>query len=450
MARPLYDTLYNVYTQHPLRMHMPGHKGKAEGLFADIAKIDFTEITPTGNLYTMEGPCKDAEDLAAKFAGARDALFFTCGSTQGIYTMLCEAVGMGGTLILERGCHKSVYHAMAMLDITPYYIYAPTLPSTELSGPVTADIINEAITNCPEAKAVFLTCPTYYGVATDIAPLAELCHKNGMYLLVDQAHGAHFPAVGLPSAAAQGADLSVVSTHKTWPALGSSSILYVGQDAPFEKLRLKTTSAIFGTTSPSWPILASIDYAREELETGCAYFAVAEGCRMLRNKINENTPFRAMTDTPDYPLDPCRLTVDTLAGGLPGHEAQALLEQQNIYIEMSDQRYIVMILTCSDTQADLDRLYAAIAALPAGAPVPVEAAAPAPRPITRVTVRQALFGKKEQGVLKDSIGRISAGIAAPYPPGIPILAPGEEITEKHVAYLEKKSYNILEYVDLVP
>lgn len=451
MARPLYDTLYNVYESDPLRLHMPGHKGKAEGLFSDIARIDFTEITPTGNLYTMEGPCAEAEALAAHFACAGDALFFTCGATQGIYTMLCEAVGMGGTLILERGCHKSVYHAMALLDITPHYIYVPQLPGTELSGPVTEELVAEALNRCPQAKAVLLTSPTYYGVVSELAPISALCHRHGKALLVDQAHGAHFPAVGLASAVCQGADLAVVSTHKTWPALGSSSILYVGKDAPFEKARLKTASAIFGTTSPSWPILASIDYARAGLEghLGDQYRRCSAQVALLRRRINENTAFHALSPQEGLTLDPCRLTVDTLSGGLSGFAAQTLLEKQNIFIEMADQRYLVMIFTCCDTPEDLERFYTALTGLPTAAAVPADQA-PAPTAISRVRLRQALFGPRESGTLKDSVGRVCGCFAAPYPPGIPILAPGEEITEKHVAYLQKKSYNIEESVDLVP
>ena len=130
MAAPLYDSLLSFAQTNPLRMHMPGHKGVCEGLFSEITRIDFTEIAPTGNLYTGEGAITEAEALCANYAGAKSALFFTCGSTQGIYTMLAEAVGMGGELILERGCHKSVYNAMALLDITPHYIYAPPIPHT--------------------------------------------------------------------------------------------------------------------------------------------------------------------------------------------------------------------------------------------------------------------------------------------------------------------------------
>ena len=448
MSAPLYDHLISFAKTAPLRMHMPGHKGIGSGLFSDIYPIDFTEIAPTGNLYTGEGVISEAEALCADFAGAKAALFFTCGSTQGIHTMLAEAVGMGGTLILDRGCHKSVYNAMALLDITPYYIYPDSLPNSPLSGAFTIGKIADAIASCPDAKAVFLTSPTYYGIITNLAPIAALCHRHGMFLLVDQAHGAHFPVLGIPSATAQGADLSVVSTHKTWPALGSSSVLYIGRDI-FDRLHLKRTGSIFGTTSPSYPILASIDYARDQLEgaDGEAYRHCADLVRSFREKINQNSPFHALTDSHMLLLDPCRLTIDTLCAGLSGNQADTLLQLQNIYVEMSDERYLVLILTCRDAEAAFSRLWDGLMSL---LPYCKEKTDPAPEllppePIIRCSIRSALFGVKKELPLSAAIGKVSAGIVAPYPPGIPILAPGEEITEKHIAYLQKKSYNIEEY-----
>lgn len=450
MAAPLYDSLVSLAKSNPLRMHMPGHKGIGEGLFSDITSIDFTEIEPTGNLYTGKGTISDAEDLCAQYAGAKSALFFTCGSTQGIYTMLAEAVGMGGELILERGCHKSVYNAMALLDITPHYIYAPPIPGTSLAGAVTPEQVEDALCRYPAAKAVFLTSPTYYGVVTDLAPIADLCHRFHTYLLVDQAHGAHFPSVGLPSAPEQGADLSVVSTHKTWTAMGSSSVLYVGSDA-FDRLHLKKTSSLFGTTSPSYPILASIDYARARLEgsDGDAYRHCADLTAAFRERINGNSPFHALTPSDNLTLDPCRLTIDTR--GLSGHQADELLQRQNIYVEMSDEHYIVLILTCRDDEASFARLWNGIVSLMphCNHQTKSEILDLPPKPEIRCSIRAARFGKQETIPLKSAAGRIAADIIAPYPPGIPILAPGEEISQKHIAYLQKKSYNIEEYIAVV-
>lgn len=446
MSTPLYDALLALSGSDLLRLHMPGHKGRAGGLFEAVSAIDFTEITPTGNLYTGEGPIREAEQLCARAAGAKDALFFTCGSTQGIFTMLSAAVGLGGTLVLERGCHKSVYHGMGLLDITPVYLTPAPLPGTALPAPLTADQAEAALTGHPEAKALFVTSPSYYGLRADIASLADVCHAHGAWLLVDEAHGAHFPFVGLPSAVALGADLAVVSTHKTWPALGSSSILYVGDNFPMDALVLKEQSSYFSTTSPSYPILASIDYARDQLEgnAGAAYQDTARRTAELRRRINENTPFHAFCGEDGLSLDPCRLTVDTLVGGLSGHRASDLLEAQNIYMEMADERYLVAILTCADGEPEFQRLWAGFQSLIsyAGQDTAELPLSLPPLPERCQSIRAAMFGDREMVPLKDAAGRISGQIVAPYPPGVPILAPGEEITEKHIAYLQKKSYNI--------
>ena len=444
MSAPLFQSLSRFAESDPLRLHMPGHKGRLEGAFLGFAELDVTELAPTGNLYTGEGPITEAEALYARAAGAREALFFSCGSTQGIFTMLAAAVGMGGTLILDRDCHKSVTHGMALLDITPVYLRPGTIDGLALPSPVTPELLIPALEAHPEARAALVTCPSYYGVAADLRPLAAACHKRGVFLLVDQAHGAHFPWVGLSSATEQGADLAVVSAHKTLPALGSASVLLVGQAAPWSRQALKEQSALFATTSPSWPILASIDLAREALEgpAGDRYRAMAAAVGDLRRRINRETAFHALTEAEVPALDPCRLTVDTLRGGLRGEEADRLLQRENIFVEMSDERYLVAILTCGDRQEDLGRFLSALKGLPRGNSPEAPPLSPPPLPKRVLSIREALFGPSERLPLRDAAGRIAAQIVAPYPPGIPVLAPGEEISQIHIAYLQKKSYNI--------
>ena len=452
MNTPLYDALITYAQTSPLRLHMPGHKGVLPPPFQTLAALDVTELEPTGNLYTMEGPIAPAEDLCARAAGAEDALFFTCGATQGIFTMLCAAVEMGGTLIVDRSCHKSVCHGMGLLDITPRYLTPPVLPELSLPAPITPGLLRQTLESTPNAQAVLITNPSYYGLRTEIAPLAEICHAFGVYLLVDEAHGAHFPFVDLPSAVSQGADLAVASAHKTWPALGSSAILYRNSRFPKEKPVLKSLSAMFATTSPSFPILASIDYARGllEREYGMRYRETARHTARLRQRINRQTPFHALCAEDGLSLDPCRLTIDTTPGGLTGYQADALLRKQNIYMEMADERYIVAILTCCDGPEECSRLFQALCALPTMPPLSREPLPLLPEPNIRSSIRQSLFGPREFLPLRTAAGRISAEIVAPYPPGIPILAPGEEITEKHIAYLQKKSYNIDESIAAVP
>lgn len=448
MDAPLYNALFDLAQAQPLRLHMPGHKGRLSGPLSACSLVDFTEIAPTGNLYTGEGPIAQAEALYAKRVHARDALFFSCGSTQGIQTMLLAAVGMGGTLILDRGCHKSVYNAMALLDITPVYLQPPLLSGTSLPSPISPELLGEALKKHPEARAVMLTTPSYYGVITPLKPLSELCRRHHAFLLVDQAHGAHFPVLGLPTALEEGADLCVVSAHKTLPALGSSAVLLIGPQAPWPALALKQMSSVFSTTSPSYPILASIDYARAILEgeAGGAYRRMGELVSRLRENIVKTTPFSVLADAPGLSLDPCRLTIDTLSGGLSGHQADELLQKQNIFVEMADERYLVCIFTCCDRPEDLERLLSGLRGLPKNVGAHTSDPSLPPLAAPKMSLRSALFGPKEYLSLRKAAGRISAQLLAPYPPGIPVVAPGEEITEKHIAYLRKKSYNIDDYI----
>ena len=453
MNTPLFDALTAFAGSDPLRLHMPGHKGRLPSPFGPLAALDVTELAPTGNLYTGEGPIAPAEDLCARAAGAADALFFSCGSTQGIFTMLHSAVGMGGTLLLDRQSHKSVYHAMGLLDITPRYLTPPVRADLSLPEPVSPALLESALAQTPEAAAVLVTNPSYYGVRADLASLAAVCRRFGVLLLVDEAHGAHFPFVDLPSAVALGADLAVASTHKTWPAMGSSAVLYRGAHCPIPKSELKAGSAIFATTSPSFPILASIDYARGLLEGeyGETYRACAEQTALLRAAINQKTPFHALVPEDSLSLDPCRLTVDTRAGGLSGFGAEQQLRAQNIYMEMADERYVVAILTCCDSPETFESLLSAFLSLtPDGAPAQDDPLPELSPPQIRCSIRRALFGPREPLPLRAAAGHISAQIVAPYPPGVPILAPGEEITEKHIAYLQKKRYNIDESIAAVP
>lgn len=453
MDTPLLDALMAFAESAPLRLHMPGHKGSLPGPFAALSALDVTELAPTGNLYTGEGPIAPAEDLCARAAGAEDALFFSCGSTQGIFTMLHSAVGMGGTLLLDRQSHKSVYHAMGLLNIVPRYLMPPVRADLSLPEPVSPALLEAAFAQTPEAKAVLVTSPSYYGVRADLAALAAVCRQFGALLLVDEAHGAHFPFVDLPSAVALGADLAVASTHKTWPALGSSAVLYRNGHCPISKATLKASSAIFATTSPSFPILASIDYARGLLEGeyGEKYRACAEQTASLRAAINQKTAFHALVPEDGLSLDPCRLTVDTQQGGLSGFGAEQQLRAQNIYMEMADERYVVAILTCCDGPETFERLLSAFLSLaPDGTPTRDTLLPELPVPKVCCSIRQGLFGPRTQLPLRAAAGQISGEIVAPYPPGIPILAPGEEITEKHIAYLQKKRYNIDESIAAVP
>ncbi len=442
MSAPLYDALRALAGTDPLRMHMPGHKGRPiAGHFAGAAAIDFTELPGTGNLYLADGPIHEAELSFARFAGAERCCFLTGGSTLGLYAMLAAAARPGERVLLDRGSHKAAYNACAVLGLEAEYLYAPLLSPFGIASGITPEALDAALEK-GRFRAVLVTSPTYYGICLPLRELAETAHRHGVLLLVDGAHGAHFPAVGLPSACALGADAEVCSAHKTLPALGQTALLYssASLEAP-----LRGAASVFGTSSPSYLLMASMDLGRDALEgaDGVRYRAAAEKTDALRRQLLQETPFLPLTpELAGRPLDPCRLTVCTAAGGLTGFEAEALLRgKHGVYCEMADDRNLVFILTCADTPADFDRLRGALAALPFSGggllPPPEET----PRAQRILSLREAFFSPKEEVLQAEAEGAVCGGLFAPYPPGIPILAYGEKIEKIHLAYLRKKRYN---------
>ena len=246
MSTPLYDALTQFAAQNPLRMAMPGHKGKPiPGLPAEYARLDFTELPPTGNLYGEDMDCiAQAEQAWAEAWGADSCLFLTGGSTQGIHTMLM--LSDSDTILIDRVSHRSIHTGLALLGKTPVWLTRPWLSDVGTAGPLEPETVEAELKAHPECRAVCVTSPTYYGVLSDIPTLAQVCHRHGAKLLVDGAHGAHLFLLG--ENPYRGADLVTVSAHKTLPAPGQSALLF-GSSIAFDQLR--QASLIFATSSPS-------------------------------------------------------------------------------------------------------------------------------------------------------------------------------------------------------
>ena len=414
MNAPLYYALTAFADTDPLRMHMPGHKGKGLPGWEQLARVDFTELPPTGNLYEAGGAIGEAEALWAKAFGMQECLMLTCGSTQGIHSALTLTCSIGSTLLADRNCHRSVYHTMALLDLTPVYLMEKTPQGVE-----------KILKNVPETETVCITSPDYYGRLYDVTGISEVCHRFGAKLVVDGAHGAHLPFMGIDHY--RGADLVVCSAHKTLPAMGQAALLFSGGAYTGDDLR--RAASIHGTSSPSYPILASMDLARawmESREGQACYQAVCRRVKELRTK------FPALDGEN---LDPGRLTLRIK----DGYEAERLLQKQGIWPEMADRGHVVFIVTGADSMEDLDRLERALEKLDLQRDTDTYPVPPQPEIVLRP--RQALFAPTKTVSLEESEGCISACQIAPYPPGVPVVAPGEVISKKHLAYLQEIGYN---------
>lgn len=292
-----------------------------------------------------------------------------------------------------------------------------------------------------------ITSPNYYGICQDIPAIASICHTHGAKLVVDAAHGAHFPAVGLPSPIQQGADLAVLSAHKTLYAMGQAAMILSNGTIDGEKLR--EGAALFGTSSPSYAILASLDLARDLLEQDDSYQRTAQAVKQLKVRLSQT---RFLPLSAGISLDPCRLTISTAGTNLSGNAlSDRLYARFGIACEMSDLRNLVCIVTPADLPQNLTLLEQALLALsqevqPFPQPTPL---APLPHPKPVLSVRRAMLGACDALPLSEvRSGMVCARPVTPYPPGVPVLWPGEEITRQHIVFLTNQCYNTVSRVFL--
>ncbi len=439
---PLYDALTKRALENKRRFHMPGHKGKDvfESSLAGAANLDFTELYGTGNLYDGTYPIADAEKLAAQAFGVPDAYFLTGGTTQGIYAATKLLVKEGERVLIDRGCHKSVYRAMALFDAMPVYLTPKTSEPCNIPVAVTAEDVAKALDRDESIRTVVLTCPTYYGVVCDIKAIAKEVHKRGARLLVDQAHGAHFPFTpGMANAVALGADIAVTSLHKTLPALGQAALLTVANG--FDPRQVREATSLFGTSSPSYAIMASMDLTREYMEregsVRCA--ELKERLIELRQTINKTSALFALNLKDG---DPLRLCVCTRGIKLSGYDAAAYLENEcGVVCEMADVYNVLFIITPADSAEDIQMLENALYKLANhGGQEELPQTALISLPRQKCTLRQALFANSKQIPLSQAIGKTAAESICPYPPGIPTVALGEVIEREHVEYLYQRGF----------
>ena len=425
---PLYDAIRAYAGQNPARFHMPGHKGKLLPApeLQPIAPLDVTEIDPTGDLFSGGEPFDTAQQLWARHFAMDNCLFLTGGSTLGLHAALALFCRPGDQVLIDRGCHRSVYNALALLDLEPVYLPRPWRAGEGITGPISPQDVENLLDSHPNIKTVCITSPTYSGVLSDVAELSHLIHARGGKLIVDGAHGAHLPFLGVD--AFSGCDALICSAHKTLPALGQSALLFTNGVDPRQ---VRQMTSVFGSSSPSYPMMISLDCARDYLE--------GEGAEEYRRAARRTAALRAAFPSlgeGELRLDPTRLTLTSP----DGNALARALEGENIWPEMADRGHVVLILTAQDSQADLNRLEQALERRRdlLGAP-PILPPPPLPKPAC--SPRQALFAPVERLPLSDCLGRVAAGQLAPYPPGVPVVAPGEVIGEKELAYLKKIGYN---------
>lgn len=436
METPLLDALKQYAAKAPARFHMPGHKGRApQGL--DLFSLDVTELPPTGNLYEGGDVIARAEGLWAELFGFPTCQFLTGGSTQGLHAALLLCARRGREVLADRCSHRAVHNAMAMWDLAPTWLPRPQ------DKPLTAELLRQGLEQARsqgrEVKTVCITSPTYYGMLSDIPALSQVAHSFGAVVVVDGAHGCHLPFLG-GGTPFEGADLVVCSAHKTLPVLGQGALLFAGSE--FSRSEVRWAASVNGTSSPSYAVMATLDLAR-------AGWSTPEGKAALERTVAFTQALRlAFPSLAGEDLDPMRLTV--LVPGGRGFAWKARLEEQGVYPEMADRDHLVFLLSPENIEEDRKRLERGLQALYDGAAGDLPGESPDwVLPPLRLTPRQAMLAPGVGKPLSESAGAVCLSQVAPYPPGVPVIAPGEEITKKGLAYLVQVGYNVEEDVTIL-
>lgn len=434
---PLFEAVRAYATTVRAALHIPGHKlGQAapkewrEFLGDGALRIDLTEAPGLDDLHAPEGVIAEAQDLAAAAFGAERSFFLVGGTTAGLHALILTACHPGDTIAVPRHAHRSVLGALVLSGAKPYWVRVKFHEELDIAVGLDTHSLGSGL---GRASAAVLVNPTYYGIASRLAEEIPLVHGHGLPVLVDEAHGAHFcfhPDLP-PSALSMGADGVVQSIHKTGGSLTQSSICHMGRGGRLTESRLRAMLRLVQSTSPSYLLMSSLDVARRELFLhGRENWdrALDLACRTRRRL--EALPGIALADS----SDPTKILIDVRRRGLTGFQASESLWSRGVAVESAGLGYVLAVLTPGDTEETAGELVGAVAALPEGPGAPPRPPEP-PWPETVIAPRDAYLGPQEPVRLDQAAGRVAAELVAPYPPGIPVVAPGERLTAEVVAYL---------------
>lgn len=428
----LYDKLDARAKQNRISFAMPGHKGgkwipeRLQGLL----EIDGTELPGTDNMHHPEGILRESLNAIAAAYGAAHSYFSVNGSSAGILSALHFAASRSSEILIDRNCHASAANALCLTGLSPIYLHPQPVPSFGITGAVAPEAVAAALTAHPATSFVFLTSPNYFGICSDIRAIADIVHAAGKLLIVDEAHGAHFGFSPLlpESAVQQGADIVIHSAHKTLPAPNQAALIHIS--SRIDPLEFSRWYSLFQTTSPSYPLMALTDYAVHVLAN-----RGAEIYQTLHTQISRiHTPFPMLSGSAAY-HDFTRLVFHTSTFGIHGYDAAAYLDKQGIDVEMADCNNVVCIATGGNTDEDFAALETALSTCPRAGAAPLFLAPPSPR--QAMLPREAFLSPTELLPPENAAGRTCAAVVTSFPPCVPILAPGEEITQAHIGYLRE-------------
>jgi arginine/lysine/ornithine decarboxylase len=483
---------------NPASFHVPGHqsgqvwrglrglmphraKDEWTQTFAEIMKLDVTELSSTDDLHHPEASIKEAQRLAAQAYDADATYFLVGGSTSGNLAMLLAVCDPGDLVIVQRNVHKSVINGLRLAGANAVFVTPRSDARTGLAVAPSVEQIEEALRRYPMVKAVFLSNPNYYGLGVELERYADAIHRYGIPLLVDEAHGAHYghhPELPL-SAMQAGADAAVQSTHKTLPALTMGAMLHV-QGERLNRERLEQALALVQSSSPSFPIMATLDISRAMITSfGEAMFQSAISHALeLRSWLQETGMLiqdagrasdQEIIRKPDNKVgaesksswlrDPLRIVLHDSTGRLSGHQLKKELEERGCWAEMSDSAYVVLLIGAGTSREQMERLKEAVLSIHRHL---IQVVAPSDKSLNRqpdysLHADTAMWRGDLEAIgepvsfeggwyrndpsirvpVREALGKRAAEMVVPYPPGIPLLYAGEKLTGAHIAQIER-------------
>ncbi len=449
----LYEKLIEYSEGSMYAMHMPGHKRKMMSM-EDPYRFDLTEIDGFDNLHEAEGILAQEMDLAAELYGAEETHMVVNGSTGALLAAIGGALHKGDTILMSRGCHTSVYHALELNAIKPVFIWPKTDSRTGIMHTLTVGEVKAALEETPEVKALIMTSPTYEGEIADIAGIAAVCHAAGVLLIVDEAHGAHLRFAGFEDSIADGADVVIQSLHKTMPCLTQTALIHMQGDL-VNKERVRRMLSVYQTSSPSYVLMASISQCLHWTKD-CAYESFEEYKKdvlALRKELDALRYFKIYQTVPeggDYDWGKWVITTDgsPLSGAML---YDRLRLDYYLQPEMVSAEYVLCMTTIGDTKHALKHLVGALKDtedwIDQGGPEEygygekkqvIFSEPSAHCPECMIPLHEAVEMDYKWTPLDEAAGEITQDYLYLYPPGIPVLIPGEIISEEEIGVL--KSY----------
>ena len=444
----LVKTLRNYADSDYLPMHMPGHKRRlGAGEIGDPFFIDITEIEGTDNLHHAEGVLKYVQEQAAELYHSEETHYLVNGSTCGILTAISGCVSRGGTILLARNSHKSAYHGVMLRDLNVKYLYPQSTGDLGINGAIDPADVEKMLEQDPSIQAVMITSPTYDGVVSDVRKIAEITHKKGIPLIVDEAHGAHFPfSEQFPEdSVTAGADVVIHSLHKTLPSLTQTALIHFNGNR-IDRERLRYYLTVYQSSSPSYILMSSMDLCMDWVrEHRQAFEDFCERLKDFREMLGSMKHLELL-EVPG--MDRSKILISVRHTSMSGESLSDRLRQNyHIELEMAALTYVCAITTVADGEDELKRFGQALLAIDADLGTEASKVQEKSRRLVSqqdrvISTEQVIsMGQAQEQPsmwmsLYEAEGSISAGFVTPYPPGIPVLTPGERVSRAIIERLE--------------